>query len=478
MIKPSKFGIYIVGVLVFLLAGCQEDIPDDQEDAVFGKVITIESDFFNRIKRTVTNDGRIDNILDDYDCGEVVFPVTVTVNGQQITLQSSEEIAQVRTIFESNDDDYDFVRFDFPISFINDDHTILTVDNETQLDQLIQECERDYELTALTCIDYVYDGDPLGLIFITFDQAEETSENFQRVDDKDVFEFLTELEEENANLPENLQEIASILFPIEVILEDGSIETIRNGEDFDALLTAEAPNDCFVPEGLVLDDTAFLALLTADDFVYKTYVENGTDRTAEFSGNTTAFNTDNTTNTTNVGGGSPGAWSLERDFSNIEIDLDYTDTDLSAAFDRDWDLIQLNDLEFDVRFRNQLLTLRRVRATTPAELSGIITSTGWRVGNYTTTASGDQTALFNQRVFTFDTNGELRAAINNAGVEGTWQVVVRDQFDLSLNMTFEDVPPFTQIATSWQVLNYNDDQITLQLINAGNLEATLVFDKL
>lgn len=475
MINPSKFGLFTIGIIIFLLAGCQEDIPDDQEGPVFGKVITVGSDFFSRIKRTVTNDGRVDNILDDYDCGEVVFPVSVTVNGEQITLESTEDIAQVRTIFEANDNDYDFVRFDFPISFINNDHTILTVESETQLDQLIQECERDYELEALTCVDYVYDGDPLGLIFITFDQAEETSENFQRVDDKEIFEFLTELEVENSNLPESQQEIASILFPIQVILEDGSRQTIRNGDDFDALLVSESTTDCFVPEGLVLDETTFRALLGTDDFVYKTYVENGTDRTAEFSGNVTTFNTDGTTNTNST---STGAWSLERDFSNIEIDLDYSDTDLNAVFDRDWDLIQLNDLEFDVRFRNQLLTLRRVRATTPPELNSLFSSAGWQVINYTTTSGGDQTSLFNQRVFTFDVNGELRAAINNAGVEGTWQVLVQDQFDLSVNFTFEDVPPFTQIATNWRVLNYNDDRISLQLFNSGILEATLVFEKI
>jgi len=175
---------------------------------------------------------------------------------------------------------------------------------------------------------------------------------------------------------------------------------------------------------------------------------------------------------------SSGNWMLERDFSNIELDLDFADATLNSVFDRDWDLIQLNDLEFDIRFRNQLLTLRRVRATTPPELNEILASAGWLVSNYTTVAAGDQTNLFDQRVFTFNSNGELRAAINNAGVEGTWQVSIRDQFDLTLNMTFEDVPPFTQIATTWQVQNYNDNQISLQLFDAGNLTATLIFDKL
>ncbi|MFP2996121.1 hypothetical protein ABN763_09420 [Spongiivirga sp. MCCC 1A20706] len=474
MINPSKFSIYIIGVFLLLLSGCQDDIPDIEERPVISlETITVDSDLFRLIKSTAANDGRVDNLIDDYDCGELVYPVTVMVNGEQLTLTSDAGIAEVQAIFDQSTTDYDFVTFNYPISFINDDHTIAEVATEADFDALIQECENDFQLGALTCLDFTYP-----LFMITFDQAKQTSDNFRLENDKELFDFMVALADDNEGLPLNQQEIASLLYPAEVTLEDEEMRNIANGTDLETLLEGIATDDCFTPAGLVLDDTAFRALLDADDFVFKSYIEGTNDRTAEFSANVISFNNDETSQITDGSSNSSGNWGLERDYSALELDLDFNNATLNNEFDRDWDLIQLNDLEFDIRFRNQFLTLRRVRATTPTELNVLLASAGWTVSNYTTTASGDQTSLFNQRVFTFSSNGELRAAINNAGVEGTWQVAVRDQFDLSLNMTFEDVPPFTQIATSWQVLNYNDTQITLQLFNATNLIATLVFDKL
>ncbi|NER16151.1 hypothetical protein [Spongiivirga citrea] len=474
MINPSKFGIYTIGAIFLFLIGCQEDIPDIEERPVISlETITVDSDLFTFIKNTSANDGRVDNLIDDYNCGELVYPVTVTVNGEQLTLTSDDGISQVQAIFDRSTADYDFVTFTYPISFLNDDHTIDTIASEADFDALIQECERDFQLGALTCLDFTYP-----LFMITFDQAKQTSDNFRLETDKQLFDFMVALAADNEGLELNQQEIASLLYPVEVTLEDGEMRDVANGTELETLLEAIAADDCFTPDGLILDDSAFRALLDADDFVIKSYIEGTNDRTVEFSTNNVTFNTDGTLQVDNGGTNSSGNWSLERDYSSLELDLDFNDTTLNGVFDRDWDLIQLNDLEFDIRFRDQFLTLRRVRATTPPELNTLFASAGWQVSNYTTAASGDQTILFNQRVFTFSSNGELRAAINNAGVEGTWQVTIRDQFDLSLAMTFEDIPPFTQIATSWQVLNYNDDQITLELFNAGTLEATLVFDKL
>lgn len=453
---------YLVGAVFF--TGCQTDIGREEEAPVVSvEVITRGSEILNLLKATATNDSRIDDLVDDFSCGQLEYPVTITVNNQQLTLQQASDVQNVRDIFNASPNDYDFVLFEYPLSFIDDDYEDFVVADQNELDSLIQVCESDYQLTGITCVDIIY---PIYLI--TFDRIKEISNNFELNSDFRLYNSMVGLKD---------QEFASVLFPIEVSLDDGSLMTIANGTELENLLALVINDDCFVPEVVNLDETILRDLLLADTFIVKIYKENGADRTNEFSSYTLLYNPDGSSETNTGTNTVAGAWGIERDFSTLELDLDFADSGLISEFDNDWDVIGQNDIEVDLRFRGQELTLRRLRSITAVELQTLMSSAGWAVSSYITTS--DQTSLFDNRVFTFSPNGELRAAINTLGVEGVWTAVPEAPFELSVNMSFENIPPFDLISKDWRVQNYNDNEIQLVILDVSGLVIeTLIFAKL
>jgi hypothetical protein len=457
---------FVMGLMALtaIQLSCQEALtPEEELPVISVEVITFDSEFLELIKLTTLKDGRVDDLIDDFSCGSLVYPLTLTVNDQSISLQDEGDIQLVRDLFDANSDDYDYVRFNYPLSMVDEQYIVFEVADEASLDALIEDCEANFQLNAVSCVDFQYI-----VYLISYDQEKEVSNNFRIETDAALYEFMIKL---------NAQELVSILFPIIISNPDGSTTELRNGTELQSLLAQLENTDCFTPEVVATDDTAFRNLLFADDFIIKEYIENSSNRTAEFNGYNLTYNSVGTSQATTTATTIDGAWSIDRDYSNLELDIDFPQTDLIGDLDLDWDIMSYNDLEFNLRFRDKYLTQRRLAAITPNELETLFITELWEVSLYFT--DSDETSLFANRIFTFNNIGEVRASINNAGVEGVWSVKPLAPFDLSLNMTFEDVPPFTRISTDWFVQNYNANEIVLvQLDAAGIVVETLVFTRL
>jgi len=104
---------------------------------------------------TATNDGSVDNIMDETNCFSVNLPVTIIVNDITITINTLEDLALIEDIFNEFDADDDILEFLFPIIIILNDYDEIVIENEDQLEAFIEQCVNDEE-EVIECIDFQY----------------------------------------------------------------------------------------------------------------------------------------------------------------------------------------------------------------------------------------------------------------------------------------------------------------------------------
>ena len=120
---------------LFMLASCQKEAVeitglDTQETFV------AESNLASLITETSTMDGSCDNIIDKANGFSVNLPVTVIVNGVEITVNSESDYELIEELFDDSDDDYDTLEIVFPITITLSDYTEVVVNSQAELEAL------------------------------------------------------------------------------------------------------------------------------------------------------------------------------------------------------------------------------------------------------------------------------------------------------------------------------------------------------
>lgn len=129
MKKFFSYAGYLSLLIVALnFTSCQDEfevIGGDAEE----QPITANSSAGKLIENTSTKDGSFDNIVDGASCFDIKFPYTVQVNGLEITIDSREDLHLIEEIFDEVDDDTDFLEILFPITITAGDFTEITINS-------------------------------------------------------------------------------------------------------------------------------------------------------------------------------------------------------------------------------------------------------------------------------------------------------------------------------------------------------------
>ena len=175
------------------------------------------------MQRMATNDGSNDNILDYANCFKVKLPVTVLANGQQVEINDESDLNDVEFIFDSLDDDTDYLQFTYPITIILSDFSEVTINNYTELNQYAANCNGENEMDDdIECLDFIY---PIGASI--FNTNNELIETISIQGDSELYNFIDEI---GAN------DIVVISFPITVVVFDGTQITINNLDELETTI--------------------------------------------------------------------------------------------------------------------------------------------------------------------------------------------------------------------------------------------------
>ncbi|HFA51294.1 MAG TPA: hypothetical protein ENJ95_19955 [Bacteroidetes bacterium] len=170
-------------------------------------------------------------------CFDIEYPVTVLLPDSSSQIANSDEQLDqiIMDWFVENPDDEGFPTLDFPIN-VNMDGEAITVGNETELEQLIEQCDGGQgggDGLFEDCFTFNYP------IIITFPDGSTVEIN----SDDELETLIDTWYEQN---PETEEE-PLLNYPVEVTLTDGTVVTVNSNEDIDAIL--ENCFDCEVNNG-------------------------------------------------------------------------------------------------------------------------------------------------------------------------------------------------------------------------------------
>jgi hypothetical protein len=228
-----KFNYLLILAFFALLSftSCQDEILEvtetDEET-----LIAPNSTLANLMQYTVTNDGSVDNIMDNSNCFSVNLPVTIIVNDITITINTLEDLAFIEEIFDEFDSDDDFLEFLFPITIILNDYEDIVIENESQLEAFIEACIDD-EDDVIECIDFQY---PIS--FSIYNTEFQVIDTVVIESDEQLYEFLENLQNENDQVV-----LASLNFPVTMVYANGNTVQVNNNAELEAAIH-EAEDDC------------------------------------------------------------------------------------------------------------------------------------------------------------------------------------------------------------------------------------------
>lgn len=214
---------------------CQNEITEiTQPDSE--QVIAPNSPLASLMSATSTNDGTMDNIMDDANCMSINLPVTIIVNSITITINTLEDLQLIEDIFEEFNDDVDELEFLFPITIILNDYTEVVIEDQGELQEFIERCSSDDD--HIECVDFKY---PIS--FSIFNTDFQVIDTVVIEDDEALHDFLDRIEDAETAI------LASLNFPITMVYANGETVEVHNNQELervinDAELMCDDDDDC------------------------------------------------------------------------------------------------------------------------------------------------------------------------------------------------------------------------------------------
>lgn len=180
-----------------------------------GETLVINSPIVNLIKQTISNDGSVDNIIDNANCFKVKLPAIVFANTIEIEVNSEMDYETIEDVFDELDDDEDLIEIQFPITIIFEDYSQVSINNYAELSSFSTNCNGENRADDdIECVDFQY---PVSTAI--FNSNNEMIDTATFNNDEDFYHFIDEIEQ---------YDIITIDFPITVSLADGTITNVEN----------------------------------------------------------------------------------------------------------------------------------------------------------------------------------------------------------------------------------------------------------
>ena len=277
-------------------------------------------------ERTTMNDGSEDDFLDNNSCTELLFPLTATVNGQEITLISSLDYVKVLEIMGEFNDDEDTVVFSFPIRVKLSNYTELTIASEAGFDELKSHCEEvsDAMEEAISCVNISFP-----ITMLTYNANIEKTGAVVVESEEQLYNFMTDL---------NSDEYFSVKYPITVTLSDETTVQVNSDAEFQ-----DSIEECtsYEEEEETAEETAkeVEIIISKSKFKVESFIEAGINKANEYAEYTIEFTNDlkliarNTVNTTleNI----EGTYNVSSDIK-VFLNISFANNTALSALSNDW----------------------------------------------------------------------------------------------------------------------------------------------
>jgi hypothetical protein len=322
--------LYFLLTALFLFS-CQneENTVNQNNDAA----LTKNSALASLVLRVSQNPTHWDNILDNSDCYSIKLPVTITLNGQNMSIWNETDLESVQQNMDSSWSDDDIVHFQFPITIIFKNFQQQSVANQWQLDAV--DCQADF-FNEIRCLDFIY---PISIN--TYDINNQVANTVNIDNDEELYNFIHQL---------TTSEIFTVVYPVTMTLSGGGEVSVNsNNELEDAIENTLA--DCDTGSGPTPTE---LEDIVGSGTWYISYCEGdssgpGPGSEDYYDGYVFTFNNNGSVTCVKNNFAYDGTWSIYQDGSHQMMDLYFPNQWLQAICNDQWRVIEYNTTNFRLK---------------------------------------------------------------------------------------------------------------------------------
>lgn len=440
---------------LLLFTSCQEEVIEITQPTE-SEALVATSELTSMLSATSVMDGSEDNIIDKASCLSVQLPVTVKANGKEVVIASKEDYKKIEAIFNELEDDDDTLNIVFPITIIKADHTEVTIQNRDALEALVKECKgEDEDDDDIECVDIQY---PIS--FSVFNAQFQIISTVKIESDRALYMFMKRIR--------NAEVIASINFPVNLVLADGSIITVNNNAEL-ASTIKEVKDNCDEDDDNDYHDDDFTKerldnLLKTCPWVVHEFQRNAVSLNDAYREYIITFKEDNVVKVRKRSGDViTGTWSTRKTNHGAMIKLEF---DTLVDFTLEWFVyeIEYGKIKLFTANGNKIILKKNcdvVTDITKERIENYLQECFWRIERLSVDGIDNEKEYIGIPL-KFFANNVVKLRLNGEFVSGTYEVGVRN-IGFILQITLDGRP---NLKLEWLITFLEPGLIKLE--NANN----------
>lgn len=454
MKKFFKYPVYnTLLILALTFTSCQEEFePLPETDGP--ESIMANSSTAKLIENTVSKDGSFDNIVDGASCFDVSFPYSVRVNGADLTIENEEGLQLIEDIFDEIEDDEDLLEIIFPVTVTLADYAEVTINSLDELRALAEECVEGGDDDDIECIDFVY---PITLY--TFDINDAITGNVVVESDEDLRKFFAGLNEDD---------LIGIDFPLTLINYDGT-ETVVDSNAELAMAIEAAKEACDEDDDNDYNDDDFEDgrldfCLTACPWVVKEVERDEVNLTDQYFEYIMNFSEDGAVTVKDRNGNMiTGVWSTRHTDMGTKLSLEF---DVLVDFNLEWFVYEVgpHTIKLYSEGGNRII-MKQICVDDevgPDNLREILQECSWIIKKVFN--QGEEIERLIGYEFNFLPGGGVTLSHGDIIYDGSWEVAMNDEGRLVLAITIGEEPG---VSFEWPLRELTNARLKFEIEEIG-----------
>ncbi|MWB93291.1 hypothetical protein GON26_02875 [Flavobacterium sp. GA093] len=323
-----QFKKYLTLAIFLFLFSCQSEI--DEQDTNAQGTITNISPLTTYLQRVAMVPTVQDNVIDGSSYCTIKLPYTVTVNDEQIAVNTATDYQKVLDNMNADPYDDDLVKIDFPVTMVYYNYIEKLIPNETDFNDLIDYWNLYPDLLAKINglnIDYP-------ITINTYNSANQIAGSQSIISDQAFFNFIKNLNE---------SQYISLNYPISIADYNDQNRLITNNLEFENAIKYAIDN-CPENNIITLD---FTATITNGSWEIPYFFDESL-KTSNYSGYSFVFKNDKTVVATKGAVSETGQWDSRVLYGVREFQLNFSSS-LLSKLNQDWKLFEFNNSQIRVR---------------------------------------------------------------------------------------------------------------------------------
>lgn len=318
-----------LSIVVFLfLFSCQSE-TDEQNYNLQGTVTSV-SPLTTYLQRVAMVNTVQDNVIDGSTYCTIKLPYTVTVNNEQIAVNTTADYQKVVDNINANSNDNDIVKIDFPVTMIYYNYYEKNIPNETDFNSLIDYWNRYPDL--LSKINGLNINYPITINI--YDSSNQVGSSVSIVSDQAFFNFIKNL---------SSSEYISLNYPISIVDYNNQTKSITSNLDFENAIKYAID---YCPENNIVALDFATTITNGSWEIPYFYVDS--EKTASYSGYSFVFNSDKSVVATNGTISETGQWESTVQNGVRELKINFS-SELLSKLNDNWELFEFNNSKIRLR---------------------------------------------------------------------------------------------------------------------------------